>query len=853
MWLTFAAADAVRLLLNFPQHMLFKFRYPRFPGTPYVVHPTDKRTGFSETQMQAVLEVVEDYENKLKDATEEAVLLRENNAQLEAHLNAAWNKIEDLERATAFYGGYEDIGTQQQFLADLQARVIISEQLNSSMQDEIQRGQQENGELQRQLGEYARDAVVREEECMQNVLDLSKRIRIDSMLLDEIVGVVERSGVMDPNPQDCQEVVERWTSRINQTINQNAGEIGELLQKVDTQIRQITDLEGTVERQRNQIENLHAEVRRLRELAEIRGVPGNILDRSPRSFTPPAVLSKSDPGLIRNTPKFERFQWYYPVEDEFASVSDFNIPGGKERIIELGLPFQSPPSNPKYFRQWQTLFANQESPKLGSLPSTPVMPREERPPREGQYTFPGATRPGEVDSPSLFYCEGMSQLDPALRDSDAYEALYKFMWKFESPEIDVDKPLDNWVFARGNVPTALRIGKDPETGYNQISLVEDRGYYPGFLPPGAEAWDEAQGDIRQGRSPPPAHHFSGRRLPNRVIRPEFRPEIFHRVPLDTQIIERAPLGTQVIGRAPLGTQVIGRAPLGTQVIGRAPLGTQVIGRAPLGTQVIGRAPLGTQVIGRAPLGTQVIGRAPLGTQVISPSLPSGRARLGTQVISPSSPYGRARLGTQVISPSGRAPLGTQVISPSGRAPLGTQVISPSLPSGRARLGTQVISPSSPYGRARLGTQVISPPGRPRLGTQVISPPRQETHPDTSFYSAASGSISSSNIESLAPELIIDDIQPTDFNRTIRFDDVFLPQDPLLQVPVPQVPVPQVPVPQVPVPQVPVHQQIFTPSRIPRFVPGTAPYVLPSEIERIFRRVVLNLTPSGIPTRIRKYS
>ncbi|GFV09066.1 hypothetical protein TNCV_1707931 [Trichonephila clavipes] len=31
---------------------LFKFRCPRTPGMPCVMHPTDKRTGFSETPMQ---------------------------------------------------------------------------------------------------------------------------------------------------------------------------------------------------------------------------------------------------------------------------------------------------------------------------------------------------------------------------------------------------------------------------------------------------------------------------------------------------------------------------------------------------------------------------------------------------------------------------------------------------------------------------------------------------------------------------------------------------------------------------------------------------------------------------------
>ncbi|GFY51445.1 hypothetical protein TNIN_409961 [Trichonephila inaurata madagascariensis] len=43
----------LRLLLELIQHMLFKFQCPRTPGTPYVEHPTGRRTGFSETPMQA--------------------------------------------------------------------------------------------------------------------------------------------------------------------------------------------------------------------------------------------------------------------------------------------------------------------------------------------------------------------------------------------------------------------------------------------------------------------------------------------------------------------------------------------------------------------------------------------------------------------------------------------------------------------------------------------------------------------------------------------------------------------------------------------------------------------------------
>ncbi|GFX05706.1 hypothetical protein TNCV_3198231 [Trichonephila clavipes] len=47
----------LRLLFEFMQHMLFKFRCPHTLGTPFsrahVPFTTDKQTGFSETAMQA--------------------------------------------------------------------------------------------------------------------------------------------------------------------------------------------------------------------------------------------------------------------------------------------------------------------------------------------------------------------------------------------------------------------------------------------------------------------------------------------------------------------------------------------------------------------------------------------------------------------------------------------------------------------------------------------------------------------------------------------------------------------------------------------------------------------------------
>ncbi|GFV46592.1 hypothetical protein TNCV_4021 [Trichonephila clavipes] len=48
----YSARARFRLLFEFTQHMLFKFRCPLTPDPPFIVHPTGKRTGFIQTSMQ---------------------------------------------------------------------------------------------------------------------------------------------------------------------------------------------------------------------------------------------------------------------------------------------------------------------------------------------------------------------------------------------------------------------------------------------------------------------------------------------------------------------------------------------------------------------------------------------------------------------------------------------------------------------------------------------------------------------------------------------------------------------------------------------------------------------------------
>ncbi|GFY38021.1 uncharacterized protein TNIN_328291 [Trichonephila inaurata madagascariensis] len=217
-----------------------------------------------------VLEVVEDYETQLKTANEELTQCREQIAHLDGELTAARQSLQYLEKGTAFFGAFEESVGEEQFMADLRKRVALSESLNSSMKEEIQRERLQNEELQRRLGNYARDKVEREEKCMQNIVEFSKRAEINSMLEQGIKEVIEGGGKA-PNPEDCQRVIDEWKFEINQAINENAREIDELLQTIEAQNKDIAKLEAAEKRQVAKLEKLQTEVKRLREMAVYAG------------------------------------------------------------------------------------------------------------------------------------------------------------------------------------------------------------------------------------------------------------------------------------------------------------------------------------------------------------------------------------------------------------------------------------------------------------------------------------------------------------------------------------------------------------------------------------------------------
>ncbi|GBM41807.1 hypothetical protein AVEN_122432-1 [Araneus ventricosus] len=214
--------------------------------------------GYIQDHHRKVLEVVEDYENKLKVANEEIAQCKAQIAHLDAELSAVLQRMMYLERGTAYYGGFEDSVSEEQFMADLRSRVAHSYSLNSSMKEELQRERQQNEGLQRQLAHLAREKVHIEEKCMQEIVELSKRAEINSMLEHGISSMLKGSD-KEPNSQDCQNLIDQWKNEINQVIDHNSKEIDELLKKVESQNREMAMLQAQANEQDEKLEKMQRE------------------------------------------------------------------------------------------------------------------------------------------------------------------------------------------------------------------------------------------------------------------------------------------------------------------------------------------------------------------------------------------------------------------------------------------------------------------------------------------------------------------------------------------------------------------------------------------------------------------
>ncbi|GIX78507.1 uncharacterized protein CEXT_182231 [Caerostris extrusa] len=111
-------------------------------------------------------------------------------------------------------------------------------------------------------------------------------------------------------------------------------------------------------------------------------------------------------------------------------------------------------------------------------------------------TFSPQTSPvAVINRPYVYSGSNDSSFNSSSFDDDA-DIGFKYLSRM-SPYIDFDASLEDDVFEEGTYPMVLEFGEDPEYG-NYRDLVLNQGYYPGFLPIGAQTWDETQGDIRRG-------------------------------------------------------------------------------------------------------------------------------------------------------------------------------------------------------------------------------------------------------------------------------------------------------------------------------------------------------------------
>ncbi|GFT06736.1 uncharacterized protein NPIL_509971 [Nephila pilipes] len=549
--------------------------------------------GYIQDHHRKVLEVVEDYETKLKSSNDEVVQCREQIAHLDAELTTALV-----------------LALNVRLKADLENRVALSESLNSSMKQELRKERLQNEELQRRLGHYARDTVMREEKCMRSIVDFSKRAEIQSMLEQGLMSMFERSGEKDPNSEDCKNLIDGWKRQINEAINANSKEIDELLKKIDFQNKDITRLEGTAKQQEEKLEELRTEVRRLKEMAEITdeeiqdllaeiqelnayidsleeqkqnlmfqqgqtssvaSTPRSIPTTSPRdrTFSPQPVMDTFSPPKSELDESFSPASSMDPGTYQSQASSDFPPRSADNQFSSPNRPineFVSPESTDLKTKVWEERFGNLDAPKGQSLPPTPITPLDKIPPREDATTFPGANirsppykdivfSPGSfrypIHSTSPTYSSGM---DSSLSSKDTdYD--FNYLMKHGSPNVDIDRTLENTVFEDRSIPSTSYTCPPIERAPLGTYISSPTGRVPVDSDPKTLSPQSPQGNMTIELSP---HSSSGCDLSPSLTKTVSLASPIRKMPLHLNL-EVAP---QSISQSPSGEHVVCNIALG---------------------------------------------------------------------------------------------------------------------------------------------------------------------------------------------------------------------------------------------------------------------------------------------------
>ncbi|KAF8763385.1 hypothetical protein HNY73_021573 [Argiope bruennichi] len=497
--------------------------------------------GYIQDHHRKVIEVVEDYENKLKAANEELVLCKDQIAHLDAELSAALQRMMYLEKGTAYFGGFEDSVSEEQFMADLQRRVAQSDSLNSSMKEELQRERAENEGLQKQLALLAKEKVETQEKCMQEIVELSKRAEINSMLEHGIMSMLEKSG-KEPNKQDCQNVINKWKNDINQVIDQNSKDIDELLKKVESQNKEMTMLQAQTREQDEKIEEMQTQRSFLPQPTmdntfDLSNSMNETWD-SHRAYSPASPLNATYSGTddsyssygsrspygastpVRGSPRMDRT--FSPQRGSPQMDRTFSPQRGSPRMDRTFSPQRGSPreriehsrhkevrlewiehSRHKEVRlEWIEHSRHKEvrlewiehSRHKGVRLEWIELSRHKGVRLEWIEHFPlKHTYNHLINSMTHIHLYRIGvklpDITKLLRSSydDEAELGYQYISR-GSPLYDTDESFVDDVFEEGDYPMVLRYGFSPGYGpYRQLHV--DRGYYPARLHAGAEHWD----------------------------------------------------------------------------------------------------------------------------------------------------------------------------------------------------------------------------------------------------------------------------------------------------------------------------------------------------------------------------
>ncbi|XP_035219591.1 ankycorbin-like [Stegodyphus dumicola] len=304
---TYSPKLLIEVLKMFIQDLLFKFEkinieIGELSGSEFAVKIEDHK--------RRVVEIINEYERRLAETTEELFQCRAHIMRLDSELTAALSRIQYLEEGEAWSKDLDEVpASQEEFVQELKSRLAANEAYASSLKEEMAKERQKNEMLQLQLGNSKKEQALVEEECMKEIASLSRKSELNSMIEQAMMSMLGISGTdsdlglkaRSPNIEECKTVVKSWLSLMREAIGQNQQEINQIMHEVNLKNEELAQMEFRLEQAQERLEDLEKQERMIREI--IRGKEEDVisLDTAAQEMTEYIQQLEQDCELLAQT------------------------------------------------------------------------------------------------------------------------------------------------------------------------------------------------------------------------------------------------------------------------------------------------------------------------------------------------------------------------------------------------------------------------------------------------------------------------------------------------------------------------------------------------------------------------